>query len=337
MSRWHRRASRRSPGRTVWLSAFLLASLPLPVLAQSCTVTGPLQLNFGTVTAAARSDAQTTLQLTCQGPADLWSILPAQFNVCVFVGEGTPAGIAPRRMSNGNGAFMNYDLYADPARTQLVGPLGSAYPVYSLSFDVGVRQSRQLSIPLYGRVPAGQNLPAAFPYLGTPGASVVRYSYGYVLTPSVDDCRNGAAGAGGGAGQTAFTWTGVTANYANSCHINAASDMDFGRSDGLASPREQTSTISLQCPIGAPWSVTLNDGANAAGGTRRMASAGNRITYELYRDASRLERWGSSPATGVAGIGTDNPSLLIVYGRIPAQPGTRAGSYTDTVTVTLTY
>jgi spore coat protein U-like protein len=327
---------RQLPRRAFVLPALLLTGLPLPTPAQSCSATSPIQLNFGTVTAAA-SDAQTTLQLTCQGPSDLLAALPAQFSVCVFVGEGTPTGIAPRRMSNGNGAFMNYDLYADPARTQLIGPLGSAYAVYSLSFDVGVRQSRQVSIPLYGRVPAGQNLPATFPYQGIPNASVVRYSYGYVFTPTVDECRNGVAGTLGGAGQATFTWAGVNASYANSCRINTASDMDFGRSDGLASSHEQTSTISLQCPTGAPWNVTLNDGSNAVGSTRRMASAGNRISYELYRDANRLERWGNTAATGVAGTGSGNPSILTVYGRIPAQPGTRAGNYMDTVTVTLTY
>ena len=68
-----------------------------------------------------------------------------------------------------------------------------------------------------------------------------------------------------------------------------------------------------------------------------MASGDNRLTYELYRDANRLERWGGTAATGVAGTGNDTPRVLTVFGRVPAQPGARAGTYLDTVTVTLTY
>lgn len=329
------------PRTRAWLGLLVLLAglclLPTTARAQSCWVSGAATLNFGTVTAAGNTDAQTNIALNCQASFNAPFGLAARFRVCVFVGEGNPTGMEPRRMTNYNGAFMNYDLYSNAARTQLIGPLGSTYPLYSLAFDVQESRTYLAQVPLYGRVPAGQNLPAAFPFQGFPANAIVRYSYGYLITPSEADCRNGVAGFGGGAGDAAFGWSGVYATFANTCRVVVATDLDFGSAGTLSANRDQTSTIQLQCPNGTAWRVNLDNGVNAAGNIRRMASGANRITYELYRDAARQNRWGNATNNGINGTGTNAAQSLTVYGRVPAQGNVPGGTYSDTITVTLTY
>lgn len=322
------------PARRGRFHAPLLAcAFPFLSQAQSCQVINVTGLDFGTVDNSINDDTQASVTVSCQ-PLPFISV---QMTVCVFIGEGAPLGIAPRYMSNQNGALLRYDIYANPARTQLVGAWGGPQPIYSSSF---LLQSQQLiTLPLYGRIPAGQNLPAAYLYENLPGSSMVRYSYGPLLlpAPTPQNCRDGTAPLLGGAGIASFSLVGVRAVLANACLITTATDMDFGTSSGLASPRDQTSSIRLRCALDTPWSVTLNSGANADAGNRRMASTNDFIRYDLYRDAARLNRWGDNQATGINGLGDNTEDELTVYGRVFAQPAATPGSYSDTITVTLIY
>lgn len=66
------------------------------------------------------------------------------------------------------------------------------------------------------------------------------------------------------------------------------------------------------------------------------------VGYELYRDSGRTQRWGNDTAGGSntvngSGASQTNPTVLTVYGRVPAQGASEPGAYSDTVTVTLTY
>ena len=70
-----------------------------------------------------------------------------------------------------------------------------------------------------------------------------------------------------------------------------------------------------------------------------MQGGGQYITYGLYKDAARSQRWGQAggePVTGT-GAGVSVPQPLTVYGRVPAQAVPAPGNYADTVTITLTY
>lgn len=310
----------------------VLALMPYQARAQSCFVNGAAALDFGTVSAAGNTDALSNLAFACQSGE-----FPKHFRVCLFVGDGAPSGFNPRRMTNYNGAFMNYDLYSDAARTRLIGPLGSSAPLYSVSFSVpGGYTSVPGTFQLHGRVPAGQSLPAAFPYQSQPAGSVMRYSYGD-LPPSENDCSTRSPGVGGGSGEVSIGWSGVKASFDNSCRVVVATDLDFGNATTLTGNRDQTSTIQLQCPARTAWKVGLDNGVNASGNTRRMASGGNLIRYELYRDSRRRRRWGNTNSTDVNGRGNNTVQALTVYGRVPAQANPAPGSYADTITVTLTY
>ena len=313
----------------------LVTTRAAPALAQTCQVSNTPTLDFGTASPTANTDAQTTVTLSCQGPPTF----SAQITACIFIDLGSPGGMAPRRMSNDAGALMNYDLYSNPARTQLLGPFGGGYPIYAINFPIATAAQLQISFTIYGRIPRAQALPAAYVYTALPGASVVRYSYGSQLlpAPSAENCRDGTGPLFGGAGLSNFTFGTVQARAADTCVLDMASDLDFGSTSHLNSPLDQVSEIRMRCATETPWSITLDDGINPDNGQRRMASNGSYITYELYKDPMLSMPWGNTRETGTSEEGVNLDVALPVYGRVFPQAMPLPGNYSDTVTVTLTY
>lgn len=329
--------SRRRAGTVLGPLVLVLACLgtPTPAAAQGCYMAGTGGLNFGTVSPDAQTDTQNNIPFTCQSNAS-----PTYYRVCMLIAEGSPiAGINPRYMTNYNGAQMAYQLYTDAARTQVIGPppAGGGYAMAGLAVLVpGGYVQRTDTVPIYGRVPANQNLPATSGFQTQLGGSALYWSWSNGAYPS--DCMT--AGAGGGKGNTSF-YTSASATVSNACRITLATDLDFGMAGALSANRDQASTITLRCPNGTNWRLGLGNGSHANGSVRRMRSAaGDYITYELYLNAARTQRWGNTPGTDTSngtGAGESSPLLQTVYGRVPPQANAPAGGYADTVTVTLTY
>jgi spore coat protein U-like protein len=62
------------------------------------------------------------------------------------------------------------------------------------------------------------------------------------------------------------------------------------------------------------------------------------VTYELYRDVNRSQRWGSTVGTDtLSGTGNGNAQSATVYGRVAPQATPSPSAYTDTITVNVTY
>lgn len=323
----------RRPFTRIACALCLLCSLlPLPAAAQYCQPANG-DINFGTVSPDALTDSQNNLGYQCQSNAST-----TYFRICVYVAEGSPlTGVNPRRMTNYNDAELKYDFYSDTARTQIIGPPpnGAGFPAYSFTTMIaGGYVTVQNTFPLYARVPAGQtSLPAGNTFQSQVNNSVFRYSWANDTYPA--DCNTGT-----GTGAPTF-YSSVTASVSNACRITLATDLDFGVVGSLASNRDQTSSVRVRCPVGTSWRLGLSDGVNVSGGVRRMRSAaGNYVRYELYRDAGRTQRWGNTLGTDTTngtGMGEATAVTQSVYGRVPAQTSRPSGSYTDTVTVTLTY
>lgn len=132
------------------------------------------------------------------------------------------------------------------------------------------------------------------------------------------------------------------------CTINTAT-LNFGSVAGttLATTLQSGSTtVSVTCTNGSPYSIAMDNGANVSGSQRRMANAGNFINYDLYTDSAHTNPWttaaSSTTCTTTNGcfLGTGNGSVqtINIYGTAPAT-GTapNTGTYTDTVVMTLTY
>jgi spore coat protein U-like protein len=133
----------------------------------------------------------------------------------------------------------------------------------------------------------------------------------------------------------------VSATVQSSCLISASA-MAFGSYDPVnASPTNATSSITVTCTTGTSFVVGLSAGS-ATGATvsaRQMSNAAPRLNYSLFTDSSRTSNWGNTPGVDALApvTATGSPSVITVYGRIAAQQNIPAGSYSDTVTVTVTY
>lgn len=128
-----------------------------------------------------------------------------------------------------------------------------------------------------------------------------------------------------------------------------ATPVNFGAFNPLAGTlRSATGTVRMNCnsTVGllVPYSVALSTGSGTYG-TRRMTSGGRSLFYNLYADAAHTTVWGD----GTSGSAVVSGSVLLaalasfslpitVYGQINAgQNMLVPGTYTDTLTVTLTY
>jgi spore coat protein U-like protein len=137
---------------------------------------------------------------------------------------------------------------------------------------------------------------------------------------------------------TAGTTFNVTANVVAACTVSA-SNVAFG--SYTAVQLDGSGSISVNCTNQSPYTVELDvgGGSGATMANRKMNGPSNHtLTYSLYQDSSRTTVWGSVAGTqAVAGTGSGTAQALTVYGRIPASQTPVAGSYTDTITVTVTY
>lgn len=137
----------------------------------------------------------------------------------------------------------------------------------------------------------------------------------------------------------------VTATVTSACTVSGTT-LNFGSSiDPLAAatPIDTTSTLTVQCTNTTPYAVALNAGANAGGASnfssRTMKSGSNTLGYQLYLDSGRSSVWGDGTASSStsSGTGTGSAQSLTIYGRLPSLANVVPGSYTDTVTVTISY
>lgn len=127
----------------------------------------------------------------------------------------------------------------------------------------------------------------------------------------------------------------VSVQVLAACSISA-SNMNFGGiTTGTTNITDATSSLTINCPNGTPYTIALSNGANYSGG-RRMTNGVSNINYELYSDAGRANLWGSTSTQSGTGSGGDQS--FVVYGRIPSgQAVPYTGSYSDTIVATITY
>jgi spore coat protein U-like protein len=107
-------------------------------------------------------------------------------------------------------------------------------------------------------------------------------------------------------------------------------------------PTSTTGTISYTCTLPAsPPVISLNRGSSSAFFPRTLTTTGSSLQYNLYLDPDCTSIWGDgSSGTSVyrAGAPADGQNYNVtVYGLIPARQNVRAGAYTDSITITITF
>lgn len=141
------------------------------------------------------------------------------------------------------------------------------------------------------------------------------------------------------AAATATTTFQVSATIQATCSVSATA-MAFGNYVSTTASTA-TSTVSVTCTNTTPYSVGLNAGATsgATTTTRQMAGPGGAsLNYGLYTDSSHSTNWDDIGGSHVqAGTGSGSAQSLTVYGQIPSGQYLTPGSYSDTITATVSY
>lgn len=138
----------------------------------------------------------------------------------------------------------------------------------------------------------------------------------------------------------------VQANVVANCTISAGS-ISFGDYDpagtNATNNLDAQGQFTVRCTRGTAARIDLGLGSNASGSTRRMANAGEYLTYELYRDSTRSAVWGIlanglNPYAPSATAPNAGNQTVTVYGRVPAgQEGMSSGIYQDTVVAEINF
>jgi spore coat protein U-like protein len=171
---------------------------------------------------------------------------------------------------------------------------------------------------------------------GVSAVSLVRSGVICFLAASVTAISVSAANAA-----TTTTTFPVTATVLSACAVTA-NPLNFASyNPTAATPLDATTTLAVNCTVGTPFTVGLNAGtaSGATVTTRRMTSGANALSYALYQEAARTNNWGNTPGTDTPAPVTAPvlPTSLTVYGRVPAGQNVPAGTYSDTITVTVNY
>lgn len=133
----------------------------------------------------------------------------------------------------------------------------------------------------------------------------------------------------------------VSATVVENCTI-AATPLAFGNVSPGSINFDSSATVALVCTPNADFDVLIGNGSNSSLGQRRLANLGSTefIPYDLYMDAAHTQSWGNTVGTNtMAGVGGVSGIVnYTVYGRIPSTASpVGAGSYSDTVTVTVNF
>ncbi|MDP2738275.1 MAG: spore coat U domain-containing protein [Pseudorhodobacter sp.] len=147
--------------------------------------------------------------------------------------------------------------------------------------------------------------------------------------------------AGIAAAQTVTDTFDVTITIADECQITSTQTLDFGSVGVLTANVDAAATLEVTCTPSTAYDIGLDAGQGTGATTtaRLMTSvATDTVEYHMYQDASRSVNWGNTILTDTqASTGTGSTQSFTVYGRVPVQTTPPTGTYTDTVTVTVTY
>jgi len=150
--------------------------------------------------------------------------------------------------------------------------------------------------------------------------------------------------AASGDSQTTSTTMSVSATVASACSVSATA-LNFGPLSSLIPQgTSTTSTITVTCDNGVPYNIALDAGLALISAQRHIVFGMANVAYSLCKDAPCMLAWGDTgfgnTFTGgsvQAGAGTGAAQPYTVYGiaGIGSSSPLPAGSYTDTVTVTV--
>ena len=82
----------------------------------------------------------------------------------------------------------------------------------------------------------------------------------------------------------------------------------------------------------------LDGGTSGTTTARKMSNgSGSLLNYMIFRDSARTQNFGQGTEARLVNLAAAGSGVVGVYGRIPAAQAVPAGTYTDTVVVTVDF
>lgn len=147
----------------------------------------------------------------------------------------------------------------------------------------------------------------------------------------------------------------VSATIVNGCAFGSSvsspitnlGTINFGSIASVPSNLDMVSTtgagsVVVTCTPGASPAISMDYGINGGSATQRYmvntTAATQKLAYQLYQDSARSKVWGNGALAMTVASFPSTTQTYPVYARLFAVTTLpSAGTYTDTVTVTLTY
>jgi len=305
--------------------------------AMTCTASigSPVIFSGIDILTGAPVNASSTLDVTCTvSLLDGLAGAVLGITVCPNIGEGSGGSSSGTRrlVRSGGTETLNYNIYQDSARTIQWGhasfpALGTVPPMtMSITVPITGTASNSVSHPVYFRLFGSQQT-------SPPGTYTSSFAGAHTLIRA-------GIGLTGCPGTYAITSSpeapfSVEATFNKNCTVMTQA-VDFGSTGVLTSNIHATGQVEATCTQSTSYSVGLSVGSFTPT-TRRMTKGSEFITYGLYRNPGHSQGWGDTAGTMETGTGTGVTQNYTVYGRVPPQTTPSAGTYNDTVVVTITY
>lgn len=314
-----------------WMVRIVIAGVLLfsiPAVQAACTSSsgsGTFAPNNSFTVGTTAEQVTATSGFVCTG--SVLSLLSTNTVTATIASTTNATGTSARLYNATSKQYLPYIICQDSACATPVN-VGSqtTWSSTTLLGLLGLFNASDGSLPLYLKTSTGSNLQA-----GTYN-DTINISWAYHI------CFIGVLGICAYTDGTANTSIAVTLVVTNYCYIDSAPNVNFGSAAFPAGFASVTSnSLSVRCTLGATYSVNLNS-SNTNGQYRQMSSTVNSVTnylqYQLLKaDASVWTTATDASATGT-GLSQSIPYTATVNA---AQANVPAGSYSDTVLVTVTY
>ena len=124
---------------------------------------------------------------------------------------------------------------------------------------------------------------------------------------------------------------------AATCGLNTQG-ANFGSYDFQSSQNlDGVGHITVVCDTETTYTIALSPGLTGTFTSRIMQSGSHQLHYNLYVDLAHSGVWGDGTGNSMVVSGSGTNVSYSIYGSIPAGQNPYVGSYSDVVTVTLSF
>lgn len=290
----------------------IVSFLTSPAYA-ACNIVGVNNQNFGSVTTQNNVSSYYLADIT------------VSCDTAYLLGIDAGSHAAGSRQLDQSGQFIPYNLFQEATATEW-GSQGllaaNIYPMPALSGGGGVNVTHKI----YAAAATKDKTPQG--------------SYNDIVNVILADS------SGTTVDTTALAFN---LNLVASCTLDTTGFGSFGTHPigGTTLTNVALGSIAVTCPASVTYKIGLDKGQNLAAGKRQMALGSQFIPYNLKYNANEWGDMGLAtlepsyvetfPAPAVTAIGTGSPQSFMISGDAWIEHATTAGTYTDTLIVTLAW